>query len=506
MAFGLGTAWLLFHFLRRRFNDSLALVGVLLFLSTPIILRLSITAYVDLGLVFFSFAAVYALCRWIDTGCQTRWLVLAAVFCGLALSTKYNGLITLFILTCSVPLLFLRQGPRTKGKQLKAVCFASLFLAVSLSVFSPWMIRNLQMKGNPVYPLFNSLFLDQDEQADCARTPGSAYWECQPRYGSFLKRKLLYNEAWWETALIPFRIFFQGQDHEARLFDGRLNPLLFFLPLAAFVIPRKHKGAAPLAQEKYFFLCFSLLFVLSVFLQRDMRIRYAAPMIPPLVILSVCGLERILSWLAPDKKTATDKADSSRVAKTMANEAGSSPKIQALLAVAALICLGCLLSLNVSYLGKQFQRVQPVSYLSGQVSREAYILKRRPEFAVYQFANQHLRDEARILGLFLGNRRYYLHRRMYCNITYFQNIVATAESPGHIASTMREDGITHLILSFRLFTTWLDESSPAEKHGIIQAFFSRYTTRLKAARGFGLFAIRADKSQALLEHWHDEKP
>ena len=55
------TAGLLFSFLKKRLGTPYALIGSLMFLSTPVIVKLSITVYVDLGLVFFSTAALIYL-------------------------------------------------------------------------------------------------------------------------------------------------------------------------------------------------------------------------------------------------------------------------------------------------------------------------------------------------------------------------------------------------------------------------------------------------------------
>ena len=56
--FALLTAWLIFDYLKRRTDIIYALTGVLFFLSIPIIVKLSITVYVDLGLIFFSTASL----------------------------------------------------------------------------------------------------------------------------------------------------------------------------------------------------------------------------------------------------------------------------------------------------------------------------------------------------------------------------------------------------------------------------------------------------------------
>ena len=95
--FALMTAGLLFGFLKKRLGTLYALIGSLMFLSTPVIVKLSITVYVDLGLVFFSTAALIYLIKWSEADFSIRYLIFSAAFCGLALGTKYNGLVTFFL-------------------------------------------------------------------------------------------------------------------------------------------------------------------------------------------------------------------------------------------------------------------------------------------------------------------------------------------------------------------------------------------------------------------------
>jgi len=52
MGFGLGTAWLIYHYLSNKLGCLAGLLGVFVFLSTPIVVRMSTVAYVDLGLFF----------------------------------------------------------------------------------------------------------------------------------------------------------------------------------------------------------------------------------------------------------------------------------------------------------------------------------------------------------------------------------------------------------------------------------------------------------------------
>ncbi|MCI5225308.1 MAG: phospholipid carrier-dependent glycosyltransferase, partial [Candidatus Electrothrix sp. AX2] len=158
--FALATALLLYRHLKKRLSDTYAWLGVVFFLSIPIIIKLSITVYVDLGLVFFSTASLLLIFRWLETD-QRRDLLLAGICCGLGIGTKYNGLLILFLLTLMLPIIVLRNQEKpeknsSKGKAIKATvlfCFAALLAA------SPLLIRNTVWTGNPLYPLYNSVFM-----------------------------------------------------------------------------------------------------------------------------------------------------------------------------------------------------------------------------------------------------------------------------------------------------------------------------------------------------------
>ena len=371
-AFALLTAWLIYGYTARRLDRAWALLGAVFFLSLPVIVKLSITVYVDLGLVFFSTAALMGVFKWIESRFKFRFLLLSAICCGLALGTKYNGLLTLLILTPMVPLIFIngtklgpnleKTAPRGSATkiQLKAVGFGAVYCIMALLVFSPWMIRNYIWKDNPVYPLYNSFFSSlsaADASGPNADTQTDDEEDLTPRptkrsrgWTPFAIRKMVYKEAWWEIALIPVRIFFQGRDDDPRYFDGQLNPFLLLLPLMAFW-PRP-SGPAAVKIEKKMFVFFAALFILVAFFQTDMRIRYIAPAIVPLVILSIFGLHRIYGFLLQ-----------------------RGPR-HANIGVAVLAAM--VLVFNVPYIIAQFKQIDPCSYISGRLDRAVYITRFRP--------------------------------------------------------------------------------------------------------------------------------
>jgi len=142
-AFALATAAFIYRYLTRRINPQYAMLGSLFFLSIPVIVRLSSTVYVDLGLIFFLFAAMLYLFRWIESHFNYKHLLISAIFCGLALGTKYNGLLGLFLLGLFVAFLYSMFHSGQKLANMKAVGWCATFVVVALIVFSPWMAKNI---------------------------------------------------------------------------------------------------------------------------------------------------------------------------------------------------------------------------------------------------------------------------------------------------------------------------------------------------------------------------
>ena len=155
MGFGIGTALLIYHYLNNKISRIAGLLGILVFLSTPIVVRLSTQAYVDLGLTFFTTASILAFICYRDGEFKEfKWLFLSSVTMGLALGTKYNALIVWFFLSLAIVFVYSRD---TK-KQWKAIECGFIFFLISLLIFSPWLIKNIILTGNPLYPLFKGIF------------------------------------------------------------------------------------------------------------------------------------------------------------------------------------------------------------------------------------------------------------------------------------------------------------------------------------------------------------
>jgi hypothetical protein len=151
---GLLCASAIFIFLRRRVSRLGALLAALLFLASPQVIGLSISAKIDLGLTFFTLLAFHHFMLWIRKSSR-RDLLLCAVFCGLAAGCKYSaiGLLAAPLFVGVALQLFLsKKSPQIMLRR------ASLFLLIIAAVFLPWAVKNLIYQGNPVFPLGYGLF------------------------------------------------------------------------------------------------------------------------------------------------------------------------------------------------------------------------------------------------------------------------------------------------------------------------------------------------------------
>ncbi|MFH2045370.1 MAG: glycosyltransferase family 39 protein [Pseudomonadota bacterium] len=472
--FGLLTAFLIYRYLKKRTNKTHALFGGLFFLSIPVIVKLSITAYVDLGLVFFSTASIMFMFKWIESDFKLKQLIASAVFCGLCLGTKYNAIIVFFLLSVFVVFTYIRTYDHSKNKpkstkSIKAIYFGIIFIIVSLLVFSPWMVRNYIWTKNPVYPLYQNFFkkLDAKTISSTLGKNNNVFVETKKNTGnkkwsSFAIRRILYNESLPKIALIPVRIFFEGEDGNPIHFDGKLSPFLFILPFFAFVGFKENDKL--LKTEKKILLAFSILYILFAFFTTDMRIRYIAPVIPPLVILSAMGLYNIFLSLS-----ARFSFFSGRIYQ---------------------YCIFAFISVvifsNIVYIIKQFEYVKPFGYLSGNLSRDEYIERYRPEYAAFQYANNNLSNNAKVLCLFLGNRRYYSDR----DVIFDGNLFIASVKNKEILSDLKKKGITHLLIWYNPFDKWANNNFNDKDKLLLEKFFKENTVLVFSKKGYGLFELK----------------
>ncbi len=191
---------------------ALALRAAALFLSIPSLVLVLGWPYIDGALVFYELAALCALlCWWNARHRKHRWLLLIGILLGLGLDTKYTAIFAWGGLACLV----LWRGWRREGARKAVGQVVSLVLGAFL-VGSPWLVRNLLLTGDPLFPYhLGHLF------------PAGPLWDDD------LTQRVLEGPGWgvgqvWRLLTLPLEVTVYGQQSSVE-FDATLGPLLLLL-------------------------------------------------------------------------------------------------------------------------------------------------------------------------------------------------------------------------------------------------------------------------------------
>jgi len=473
-SFALLTGLLIYRYISPRLSKAWGLFGAMFFLTLPVIIRLSTTVYVDLGLVAFSTASLLLLLKWASSG-SIRYLIFAGICCGLAAGTKYNGLISIVLLTLLSPVIYIRFQKLQNSGELGGIplIYMTVFLFTALLSFSPWLVRNYIYTGNPIYPLYNNLFIKSVPFESTHETPKEESLKEEKNnsstpWTSISSRKVLYGEKWWQAILLPARYFFEGQDDDPRYFDGKLNPFLLIFIFVAFY---NYRYSPQTRLELHFLFIFAWLYFFFSFFQGALRIRYIAASLPGFVILATFGIHNVFRRLES------------------LNKYRKIYNIFILFAITLPIII-----YNGNYLYHLFISYQPLSYLKGQMTRDEYISKYLPEYSVIQYANSHLKHDDKILAIFLGGRGYYFDIPVIFDLAGTENsidtIVSNSSSADEVYDKLTEKGFTHLFIRLQLFSENANHTHTIEEIGRLNDFLLRFTKQLNVNERYGLFELR----------------
>jgi len=409
--YGALTGLLLYAYLGSRMNAVYGVLGAYFFLSTPVIMRLSQWGYIDLGITFYTTAALLLLVRWRENRADFISLALAGLSLGFALATKPNGLVVALVVT----MLFVLVLAKPPWENLVAsVREVALFGILTFAPFFPWLGKNWWQTGNPFYPFFPGWFPTQDGLSrDVVSFTG---------IGIFDKRELLYGENVWQIIALPLRLFFSGQDDNPQYFDGVLTPILILL------LPWAFQGKW--CEDKKLLASFSLLTLLYGIFLVDLRARYVLSIVPPLVILLVYAVFNIYL----------------RVKRPAILFAG-------LLMFAAW---------HSAFLWKYVAVAEPWYYLLGVENRDDYLSRTLPEYPTFRYINRETPANAKIYLLFIGRRAYYCQRNYFHDggelPGFLLGAIRNANATEQLAQSLKQKGITHLMVREDLLNRFLSNN------------------------------------------------
>lgn len=263
------TALALWATARRYCDRPTAWLAVALFLATPLVLVWARVANVDLALAAFLLLATLATLRAGDGATEgRRWVLLAGLFAGLALGTKYQALFAVPILG----VLLAVDASRSRSGWRELLARVGGFCGVAMLLAAPWYLKNWLLLGNPLWPLFIG-----------GRGFGSLAVELTDY---FARGMTISPRTPLGYALLPIRAYTHGSIESPLIIP---NPLFVLLPLALW-LPRRRVVLYPLAMSAGLAIGWALGF---------QELRYLIPVCAPLSLAVATVLRAALNraWL-----------------------------------------------------------------------------------------------------------------------------------------------------------------------------------------------------------------
>ena len=421
--FYLGSLFFTFALAKKILSRPLSLLAVLLFGSLPVVCQVSSAAYSDLGLTFFTVGGVLALSHWFQTRIQ-GWLYVSALMAGFAVGCKYNGLIVLFSFLIGILFNLVQREAPLKFIVKNII----MFLFMVFLVNSLWLGRNLWYAGNPVYPLASSFI-------------GKNPFSNQPKLSPYEARNLLYGETLRDQIILPWNLSVMSKTKARYELDGVINPIfLVFLPFFLF-LPRK-------TPEIKWIAYVSLLYFLFFWASSVVRLRYLMPIYPLLGIITAFTAGNLeIKW----KKLFIT------------------------------ITLSAAFLLNLYWVLRYTSTVNPIIFLVGKESRQAFLCRHLPAYPVYEYINNNLPPASRIMFLYggnFGNDGYYLncdylHDSGYLGIMG-KGILKKALTPEEVRNEFAKKGITHLLINWAMLQMDYSSSLTDDKILLFKKFFQNF--------------------------------
>jgi len=470
-AFGLGTGWLIYRYLKHKFDRNWGLLGMVIFITTPIVIWLSTSAYIDLGMTFFTTGSVLAFIKWRDSEYnQFKWFLISSFCMGIALGSKYNALIAWFIMS----MLLMLSVVRDTHKQTAALQYGILFFVVTAFVASPWYLKNYFQTGNPFYPLFNSL-IDSFHHHSVQEALQQRVTEKTGQISFFKMREVMYGENFWETLLIPIRMFFQGRDNSYQYFQGTLN--LILIVFSPFILLNKRY-----IKDKILFVIFSVLFIIMAYFLTAKQVRYILPVLPFLSIIAVMGIKDLVDRLGDGMRTS--------FLRFRIND-GSISRVVIFITVAILLVF------NLCYLKNRMDIIKPFPYLFGKETKNAFLKRHLLHYDAVKYVNASLPEDAVIFTMFLGRRGYYLDKNYKNEPSFGANtlnkMVISSIDDDEFKEYIKSMGVTHILIRTDLVGKYLRDNFSPEKIKRFLTLGNKYWRKIYENNGYSVWNVNTEQ-------------
>lgn len=161
--FGILTTSAIYLLTKNIFNRPAAIAAAAIFYANPVIAWESITAYVDLTRAFYEILAFWALILWSEKH-SMKWLILSAVFLGLAITTKLLAIGSILIFSILIIVVILnydKSGSLFERlfKRFRLIIRSlMIFIFTALLIPVPWLLFAFLNTGNALFPFFTDIY------------------------------------------------------------------------------------------------------------------------------------------------------------------------------------------------------------------------------------------------------------------------------------------------------------------------------------------------------------
>ncbi len=412
--------------LARRYVDDLwAAAAAALLLFTPSFATAVGSSYVDFVVGAF---VVMALVAYLNGFRRYADAALAGVLLGAALAVKYTGIYAVIAL---LPVIFVDVIKRKLPLR-----YAAAFLITAFAVVSPWLVKALVERGNPVFPVLYGVFGGHDLSPEAAAGILPAL------------RRIGMGRSAADYLLLPYRVSALGGSGYGR-FAGSLWPFSFLIVPFALVWFRRWR-----------LLTFTVLYFAAwAFMSQQLRFLSAA--YATLAVLS-----------------AGVFAAAADVFK------GQARAVSRFAFVGLILILGYVLNVPNILTG-----LGSLHYYE-KGGAEAYLRENAPCYAADEFVNDELPKDAVILLLFDNCLLYLKRPAIYdsfldASVTIYE--IQKLKSPAGVAAYVDGLGATH-IMTYRVGAAFFWNYYERSTRRLWEAYLARYTT---AIYDDGYYEIRA---------------
>jgi hypothetical protein len=406
-------------------ENNFEFLPLLIFFTIPSVFINAHVANCDLILAFYTFMALYAFINWFNTK-QNLWLILFAIFCGIAMSVKYGALSFPFIGILGVLWACRKSGIPTR----RTVRLLSLYILFTFVAGAPFYLKNWIVTGNPLYPFFYQMF-------------GGKGWSVeQAGYYDVFIRNLGMGRNLLDYILLPWNLSFRSQ-LDSPFFDGLMGPI--FILVLPFVISMRK-----ISIEIKILLAYCLLAFLF-WASSAQQMRYLIPLFPFLAI----GASLTFSYYRNNKIIFT------------------------LLS----IFIGWGLAFNGYHIIHDFRKIRPFGVLTGHEDKNAFLTRIIPSYAMLRYVNTELPENSYVFTIYMKNLAYLFNRPFYSDAMFESHTIETilnyAKTPEDVRIALKRKGFTHILYDINYVFGNAGTFSKGNKK-LFLTFQNRYLTLVKS--------------------------